>query len=205
LIDKEKAAYQTVTKVFMTSSWLFYDFFRAFTVRSVVGARNEMSLAYQKTLTPASGLPDPREAGDAEARLSIDVVFTSVEATLVALRRAAELANRLAARITLFVPQVVPYPLPLESPPVLLDWSERRFRVIAEESPVETAVQIYLCRDRAHAIASVLKPRSIVVVGGRKRWWPTAEMRLARRLRAEGHEVIFADTKYRRQTCCFSE
>ena len=58
------------------------------------------------------------------------------------------LANRLSCRITLVVPQVVPFPLPLSSPPVLLDWNERRFRVIASQSPVETEVQIYLCRDR---------------------------------------------------------
>ena len=56
------------------------------------------------------------------------------------------------------VPQVVPYPLPLESPPVLIDWNERRFRVIADESPVETTVRIYLCRDRLETLTAVLKP-----------------------------------------------
>jgi hypothetical protein len=155
-----------------------------------------MSLALQKILIPAPGRPERPEAGDAEPRLNIDVVYTSIDATLAALRRAAELASRLAARITLVVPQVVPYPLPLESPPVLLDWSERRFRVIAEESPVETTVQIYLCRDRIQTLSAVLKPRSVVVVGVRGRWWwPTAEKRLARKLRAAGHEVIFAEAK----------
>ena len=43
---------------------------------------------------------------------------------------------------------MVPYPLPLTSPPVLLDFSERQFRVLASQSPVETIVRIYLCRDR---------------------------------------------------------
>jgi hypothetical protein len=37
-------------------------------------------------------------------------------------------------------------------------------------------VAVQICPPRqAHAPATVL-PRSIVVVGGRKRWWPTAEM-----------------------------
>lgn len=104
------------------------------------------------------------------------------------------MAENLSARITLLVPQVVPFPLPLQSPPVLLDWNERRFRVIANETPVVTTVQIYLCRDRIEALRTVLRPHSIVVVGGRKRWWPTRESRLARYLRQRGHEVIFSTT-----------
>jgi hypothetical protein len=154
-----------------------------------------MALVFQKTLNPASGRPEQRAPSEAEPRLNIDVVFTSIEATLGALQKAADLANRLAARITLVVPQVVPYPLPLGSPPVLLDWNERRFRVIAEESPVETTVQIYLCRDRLQTLSAVLKAHSVVVVGGRRRWWPTWETRLARTLRRAGHEVIFAQAK----------
>ena len=120
-------------------------------------------------------IPPPPAIDETESRLNIAVVFTSVEATLVALRKAGALANRLSGRITLVVPQVVPYPLPLTSPPVLLDWNERRFRVIASESPVETTVLIYLCRDRLETLLAVLSPRSLVVIGGRKRWWPTAE------------------------------
>jgi len=114
---------------------------------------------------------------------------------LAALRKAGDLANRLSGRITLVVPQVVPYPLPLTSPPVLLDWNEKRFRVIASESPVETTVLIYLCRDRLKTLTTELSSRSLVVVGGRKRWWPTAEKRLARKLRRAGHEVLFAETE----------
>src|SRR6185436_19358236 len=99
--------------------------------------------------------------------------------------------------ITLLVPQVVPFPLPLESPPVLLDWNERRFRVIASESPVDTTVRLYLCRDRRETLLSVLKPHSLVVVGGRRRrwWWPTSEEGLAKMLLRAGHEVIFAGTE----------
>ena len=123
------------------------------------------------------------------------MVFTSVAATLLALKEAAALASSLAARITLLVPQVVPYPLPLESPPVLVEFNERRFRVIASESSVETKVQIYLCRDQLEALTLVLNPSSLVVLGGPKRWWPTSERRLARKLRSAGHEVILKETE----------
>jgi hypothetical protein len=154
-----------------------------------------MSLALQKILIPAPDLSQSPTGQEADPRLNINVVFTSVEATLVALRKAADFANRLAARITLVVPQVVPNPLPLESPPVLLDWSERRFRVFAGDTAVEMRLQLYLCRDRVQTLCSVLKPHSLVVLGGRNRWWPTAETRLARKLRHAGHEVIFTETK----------
>jgi hypothetical protein len=154
-----------------------------------------MALAFEKMLIPALARPErPSETGGG-ARLGVVVVFTSVESTIHALRRAGALATRLSAHITLVVPQVVPYPLPLTSPPVLLDFSERRFRVIAAESPVDTTVRLYLCRDEMETLAAVLEPHSLIVLGGRKRWWPTWEKRLARKLRRAGHEVVFTETE----------
>lgn len=160
-----------------------------------MGERNEMSLAFERRVAPATGRRTPARSGDSEHRLDVAVVFTSAAATIAALRKAGALADRLSARITLVVPQVVPYPLPLESPPVLLDFSEQRLREIASESPVETTVQIYLCRDGLETLKAVLTPRSLVVIGGRRRWGPTREKALARRLRRAGHEVIFTETE----------
>ena len=154
-----------------------------------------MALALEKVLAPSVGYPATPAIEETASRLNVAVVFTSVEATLAALKQAGALANRLRGRITLVVPQIVPFPLPLTSPPVMLDWNERRFRVIASESPVETTVMIYLCRDRVETLTTVLTPRSLVVIGGRRRWWATAEQRLARRLRRAGHEVIFTETE----------
>jgi hypothetical protein len=160
--------------------------------RNVEG-RN-VSLAIQKILAPANRQPSQREVED--SRLNISVVFTSVESTLAALKEAGSLAGSLGGRITLLVPQVVPYPLPLETPPILVEFNEKRFRVIASQVPVETTVNIYLCRDNIQTLRSVLSPRSIVVLGGRKRWWwPTREEALARNLRRAGHEVIFKLTE----------
>ena len=138
-------------------------------------------------------LAEPPVIEVAEARLNVVVVFTSVPATMIALKKAGALASRLNGRITLVVPQIVPYPLSLGNPPVLKDWNERRFRVLADESPVETNVRIYLCRDRFELLPEVLDPHSLVVVGARRRWWPAAEKRLARTLRRAGHEVILVE------------
>jgi hypothetical protein len=160
-----------------------------------VGGQNNMSLAIEKLLAPATGRPAQPIGEETDQKLNIAVVFTSVESTLPALREAGNLANSLGARIKLVVPQVVPYPLPLETPPVLVEFNENRFRVIASESPVETSVQVYLCRDRFEALTSALRPGSIVVLGGRRRWWSTKEERLARRLRRAGYEVLFKETE----------
>ena len=151
----------------------------------------DMALVLERTLAPVRQRNPARE--EAQPKLNIAVIFTSVEATLAALRSAGALGGRLGARVTLFAAQVVPYPLPLESPPVLLDFSERRFQAVAGESPVETTVRLYLCRDALETLQAVLAPRSLVVMAGRKRWWPTAERRTARKLRRQGHEVIFTE------------
>lgn len=157
--------------------------------------RKDMALAFEIFLAPETVGPQRPAADEAEPRLNIAVVFTSIESTVMALRKTGILASRLGARVTCVVPQVVPYPLPLESPPVLLDFNERRFRAIARESPVETTVHIYLCREPFETLKAVLAPRSLVVLGGPKRWWPTAEKRLAHKLRHEGHEVVFTETE----------
>jgi hypothetical protein len=160
-----------------------------------MGEQKNMSLAFQKVLVPSAGHPNPQTSDEPEHSLEIAVVFTSATPTIAALKRAGALAHRLRARINLLVPQIVPYPLPLESPPVLLDFGEQRFREIAVESLVETMIQIYLCRDRLETLKSVLTPRSLVVIGGPKRWWLTREKSLARKLRRAGHEVIFTETE----------
>jgi hypothetical protein len=156
-----------------------------------------MALALERMIAPVTGAPAWQFAEEAGSKLDVTVVFTSVDATLAALREAGNLlgkqASSLAGHITLIVPQVVPYPLPLISPPVPVDFNERRLRVIASGCRVETRVCTYLCRDPLETLKAVLKPHSLVVVGSPKRWWPTAEKRLAAKLRRVGHEVIVTE------------
>src|SRR5262245_6477103 len=101
----------------------------------------DMSLAVDRCLTDRLVTEPPAQRD--ESKLNIVVIFTSAAATTAALKKAGALADSLSARITLIVPQVVPYPLPLTSPPVVQDFQENRFRDIAAESPVETQVQLY--------------------------------------------------------------
>ncbi|HXP88538.1 MAG TPA: hypothetical protein VN841_27660 [Bryobacteraceae bacterium] len=150
-------------------------------------------MALEKILAPAAHSAAQSRTTETERKLNIAVVFTSPEATLAAIKEAGKLAENLSARLELVVAQVVPFPLPLESPPVLIEFSENRLREIASQSPVETTVRIYLCRDSGETLAKVLKPASVVVLGGRRRWWPTRESALARKLQKAGHEVVFKE------------
>ncbi len=155
-----------------------------------------MSLALERRLGAATERLQYPSVAINDPKLNISVIFTSVRTTLAALKKAGTLASNLGARVTLLVPQVVPYPIPLESPPVLLDWSERRFHAIANESPVETVVRLYLCRDSFQTLINALSPKSVVLIGRRRRWWPlTNERRLAGRLRRAGHEVILTESE----------
>lgn len=155
-----------------------------------------MAATFEKLIQPGVAQPEPPVAGDGGAALEIAVVLTSETATLAALKHAGALARNLNARVTLLVPQVVPFPRPLTSPPVLLEWNERRYRALAAASAVDTVVRLYLCRDREETLLAALPARSLVVIGCPKRWWRfTAERRLARRLRAAGHEAAVIETE----------
>src|SRR5256885_715792 len=107
------------------------------------------------------------------------LLLFSLEATIAAINRASTLLRGLNGHISLVVANTVPYPLPLENPPVSLDFNKHCLLEIAQASPVETTVHLYLCRCRSEILTSVLKPGSLVVIGSRKRWWPTWEKRLA--------------------------
>ncbi len=138
----------------------------------------------QAAVAPASETP--------HSSLEVVVLHTTTQGTLQALRTAAGLAKGLGARIRLLVPQVVGYPLTLTSPQVAAEFTERRFRTIAAGAAIETRVDLRLCRDKWETLVSALGARSVVVLGGRRRWWPTRESWLAARLRRLGHQVIFA-------------
>jgi hypothetical protein len=90
---------------------------------------------------------------------------------------------------------MVAYPVPLDERLVGIAFLERRFRTIVGDRKVETHVDIRLCRNRWQMLQRVLAPGSVVVLGGRRRWWTTAESRLARKLRAVGHHVLFLQEK----------
>ncbi len=151
-----------------------------------------------KALRPETGRVDTETPAEQASPLNIVVIFTSLRATIFALKKAGDLAENLGGRITLLVPQIVPYPLPLTCPPVSLDFQEKRFTEIAAGSSVDICVQLYLCRDEWETLKAALQVHSLVVLGLRRRWWPSHERTLARKLRRAGHEVVVVDMSGRK-------
>ena len=135
----------------------------------------------------------PRELlDDPICAFSVTVLFTTIPDTLHALRRAAQLAHQLGAGIQILVPYVVPYPLPLDKPRVHPEFRFRQFRTICEQERIATQLDIQLCRDARKCFHDALLPHSLIVIGGKKSWWPLAcKNRVARELTRAGHEVIF--------------
>lgn len=126
------------------------------------------------------------------SRLEIVVLHTEAKETVGALKMAADLASGLAP-VRLVAIQQVPYPLPLDAPPVSVEFLESSFSNMTSAAGVEARIDIRLCRDARDVVESELGPHCVVVIGGRRRWWPTAAMRLARRLERLGHQVVFTN------------
>jgi hypothetical protein len=131
-----------------------------------------------------------------EGRLEVNVIFTDPQATAAALKCAESLAQDLGAVIRLRAGMVVPFPLPLDEPPVSVAFTERLLTDLASQLDAdgfERTVDVYVCRDWQETLLQILNPDSPVVIGGSKHWWPAPENRLVKALRSKGRRVIVAD------------
>jgi hypothetical protein len=143
-----------------------------------------------------------RAEGQGPGELEVNVVFTDQQATILALKTAESLARDLGACIRMRAAIAVPYPLPVDKPPVPVSFTRRLLSALIcnlEQGAFEPTIDLYLCRDRRGALLKVLKPNSLVIIGGRKRWWATPERRMADALRSKGHQVVFVGIRKERQ------
>ncbi len=119
------------------------------------------------------------------------ILFTTESETLTALVETAHLANQLGADIQILIPYLVPYPLPLDKPRVQPEFKLRNFIWACHQQTTCIRIDILLCRDLQGCIDDGLRPKSVVIVGGRERWWPLSpRMRLMRRMRKAGHQFL---------------
>jgi len=161
-----------------------------------------MSTRYHQMMTNLPGKVVTRTAAPkfASGLLEVNVIFTDLQETAAALKFAQSFAHELGAHISLRAAVAVPFQLPLDQPPVSVAFLQDVMRKLVAQlnrEAFEPTVHLYLCRDRVWALSKVLKPNSLVVIGGRKRWWPTAETRMARALRDKGYRVVFVDSRAR--------
>ena len=165
------------------------------------------------TIATAAATPAPlvswQTAGDQEpSQLEVNLIFTNRQATVCALETVESLARDLGACIRLRAAIVVPYPLPVDEPPVSIPFLEHSLCDLIgrlERHGFEASAHLYVCRDREKALLQVLKRNALVVIGGKKRWWPTAASRLAKVLRSKGHRVVFVDYKRGNKRFCAEE
>jgi hypothetical protein len=134
-------------------------------------------------------------SGPSDGRLQLNVLYTSHSGTRAALQLVSRMAVSLSTSPRVLRLYVVPYALPLERPPVSVDVLEEQLRALAGESKTEFSAHVYLCRETRKTLHQLFPPRSLIVLGGKKRWWPTKEQRWADQLRKEGHEVIFVNAE----------
>ncbi len=132
---------------------------------------------------------------DRREDFEVIVLCTETRQTLLALKTAAILTNGLHAHIRLLAPQIVPYPLPLEEPPISEAFLQRRLRTLIDRSAIAARIDIRLCRDRWQMLNDVLAPGSVIVLHRRRRWLLSPESRLAKKLQAAGHRVVFSTDK----------
>jgi len=141
---------------------------------------------------PAVVWETPEEPGC--GHLEVNVIFTDPQATMAALETAGRLARDLGACIQVRAAIAVPYTLPIDKPPVSVEFIENLLCGLvtrADLAAYDPSVHLYECRDQTEALLQVLRPNSLVVICGREHWWPTAERRMAKALRSKGHRVVF--------------
>jgi hypothetical protein len=122
----------------------------------------------------------------------IHVIATNDDGTHAALAEARRLANRTSRRVVILVPQFVSFVQAPATPVESLALTER-YRHFADAAGVEAVVRVCVCSRVDDLFRWMLSKGSRIIVGGRRRrFWPTAEERLAQRLKTLGHEVVFA-------------
>ena len=122
--------------------------------------------------------------------LSLVIPFTTPELTRVALRHAG-VCTDLDVQVSLVEVQVVPFPCPMDSPPVDIEFSENRLQGLLKESGLPGQTVVLHSRNWFDGFGRVVEPGSLVVLAARRRWWrPTREEKLARALSKAGHHVM---------------
>ena len=132
---------------------------------------------------------------------TVYVMATTFKGTRAALDTAIPLARGSRARLMIVVPQIVPYPLPIDAPAEPTPFAAERYRSLLHQLHAEAEVRVCLCRHQDDVILQMLPSHATVVVGGPAgTWHASREERLARRLTHLGHHVVFAPIEERPRT-----
>jgi hypothetical protein len=148
---------------------------------------NEVKQLQADSASRPESRPDRPASGS--RLLNITTPYTTPELTLTAMRHAGVCAD-LNIHVFLIDVQEVPYPCALDHPPVDRMYSRKRLQRLFEEAGVPGSYSVLYARDRIAGFRQALRPGSLIIIAAKERWWPTPEARLARMLKAAGHEVL---------------
>ena len=105
--------------------------------------------------------------------LPLTIPYTSTGMARQALRAAENLSRGLNVSVRLVAVQIVPFPCPVNQPPVALRHIAGPLERLAAEADIPVEVNIVLARDVMAGYLEVLPHDSLVLMAARKRWWPT--------------------------------
>src|SRR5262245_39112264 len=103
---------------------------------------------------------------------AVYVVYTTVEETLAALRVADSLARAMHVPLTLVHFRTVPYVSAVGAPDGVSPVETDAFADELRAAGFDMRVRVLLCRTPRQGIPYAFKPHSLVVVSGRRSWWP---------------------------------
>ena len=157
----------------------------------------------RNTSQPSAVSPVSESCNRAEMDPEIAIIFTSLAATVAAIKRTAALIEGLSLRVSVIWPQTVPIVLSLEEAAI------SRTSVGGYYSTLPACVLRFpkctsVCRHMVEALVSLIRPESPIVVGTYSRLWPAWETRLARSLRRAGYNVLFLQFPNARSSLSFT-
>jgi len=131
----------------------------------------------------------------ANAEIELAIPYTESSLTGAVLERAAALATGLNARITLVAVHAAPYPLELGCPSATRAFLVERLVHLAGRCDLPVTAQLVMARSQEEGFRFALHRKATVLIGSRKRFWRTAEEKLARALVRDGRQVVLVHVK----------
>ena len=150
-----------------------------------------MSAASELRVVPGSRVEGLFEISGPSTE-QITVLFTGLAPTLRAVAVARGLGRALGAQVAVVVVKTPKYPPRGGQAPTTRD-AEAEALQMRLRATGDIRYRVVAAPRTSEALSVALAPGSLVVVGGRRRWWPTPASRLCRLLEARGHYVLFVD------------
>jgi hypothetical protein len=130
---------------------------------------------------------------------AIYVVHTALHETLAALRVAGDFARALSVPLTVIQFRTGTHDAVLhDAEGMSRIHTEGIFTRLRAENP-DIRGRVYVCSNERRAIPLAFRPQSLIVIAGRRSWWPTQSERWRRMLEAAGQFVVFVDTSEQKE------